>query len=99
MKTIDEIREAFFRVHRYATGRSDRAYMSIPADPERDADLIVCAAIDELGGLREALALAEHERDLALHRAADAEHDAAAAREERDALAAQITADDPGRGE
>jgi hypothetical protein len=53
----------------------------------------------EIGRLREALALAEHERDLALQRAADAEHDATAAREERDTLAAQLTADDPGRAE
>jgi len=52
-KTIDEIREALHRIHRYATGQSDRSYMSIPADPERDADLIVARAIDELAALRE----------------------------------------------
>lgn len=52
MKTIDEIRAAFLRVHHYAMGNKDSAYMSIPADQKRDADLIVSAAIDELGELR-----------------------------------------------
>lgn len=52
MKTIDEIRKAFQRVHHKAIGTDDRAYMSIPADPERDADLIVSAAFDELEKLR-----------------------------------------------
>lgn len=50
--SIEEIRKAFQRVHHVATGQSVRAYMSIPADPARDADLIVCAAIDELEELR-----------------------------------------------
>lgn len=52
MKTIEQIRDAFHLIHRVATGQSDRGYMSIPADPERDADLIVAAAIDELEALR-----------------------------------------------
>jgi len=59
MKTIDEIRDAFHLIHRVATGQSDRAYMSIPANPECDADLIVGAAIDELGALRADLAKAQ----------------------------------------
>lgn len=42
------IREALQRIHRVAIGESDRAYMSIPADPRRDADLILSAALDEL---------------------------------------------------
>jgi hypothetical protein len=50
--SIDDIREAMHRMHRLATGQSDRAYMSIPADPKRDADLILSAAIDELWTLR-----------------------------------------------
>lgn len=55
MKTIDEIRAAFMRVHHRACGDDREVYMSVPADPERDADLIVTAAIDELAALREAL--------------------------------------------
>jgi chromosome segregation ATPase len=53
VKTIDEIRDAFLHVHHVAIGTSERSYMSIPADPKRDADLIVMAAIDELNALRE----------------------------------------------
>jgi uncharacterized membrane protein len=53
VKTIDEIREAFLKIHHNATQKSGRSYMSIPADPERDADLIVNAAIDELEQLRQ----------------------------------------------
>lgn len=49
---IDRIKDELLRVHAVATGKSDRAYMSIPADPRRDADLIVMAAIDELAQLR-----------------------------------------------
>lgn len=52
---IEEVRESFHLIHRVATGQSDRAYMSIPADPRRDADLIVSAAIDELAAARNAL--------------------------------------------
>lgn len=52
MKTIEEIRAAFQKIHKVASNQSDAAYMSIPADPERDADLIVAAAIDELEKLR-----------------------------------------------
>ena len=52
--TIEEIHEAFLLMHHVAIGKSDRAYMSIPADPNRDADLIVSAAIDELKALRDA---------------------------------------------
>lgn len=51
-KTIEEIRAALFAIHHLAIGKSDRAYMSIPADPDRDADLILLAAIDELEMLR-----------------------------------------------
>lgn len=52
MKTTEQIRAAFMRVHDYAVRDSRSSYMSIPADPSGDADLIVCAAIDELGALR-----------------------------------------------
>lgn len=50
--TIEEIRKALQRIHHVAIGQTDRAYMSIPADPKRDADLILGAAIDELETLR-----------------------------------------------
>lgn len=52
MKTIEEIRAAFDLVYRKAIGETKASFMSIPADPERDADLIVSAAIDELEKLR-----------------------------------------------
>lgn len=52
IKTIDEIREAFFKIHNVAIGKSNRSYMSIPVDRERDADCIVSDAIDELERLR-----------------------------------------------
>lgn len=88
MKTIDEINEAFQRIHRYATQDGAPAYMSIPADPERDADLILCDAIKELDSLRanqadmdrvsaELVAMAT-ERDKALARCVELEKDAAA---------------------
>ncbi len=49
---VEKIREAFYAIHNVATGRSDRSYMSIPARPTHDADLILSAAIDELDALR-----------------------------------------------
>lgn len=51
--SIEEIREALQRIHKAATGRGG-AYMRIPADERRDADLILAAAIDELEALRAA---------------------------------------------
>ena len=48
MHSIEEIRKAFSKVHKRACGDTDEVYMSIPADPRRDADLIISAAIDEL---------------------------------------------------
>jgi hypothetical protein len=67
---IETIREAMFRMHRTAIGDPrGGGYMSIPADPRRDADLILGAAIDELAALRAQLdaavgALVEAERAL-----------------------------------
>ncbi len=52
MKTIEEIRAALGHIHAYALQKTGRPYMSIPADPNRDADLILSAAIDELAVLR-----------------------------------------------
>lgn len=50
--SIEQIRHALQRIHHVAIGDSDRAYMSIPANPKEDADLILSAAIDELEQLR-----------------------------------------------
>jgi hypothetical protein len=52
MKTIEEIRKAFQQVHGRACGDTRIVYMTIPPDFERDADMIVAAAIDELAELR-----------------------------------------------
>lgn len=64
---IDRIRDAFSRAHKMATGVW-APYMSVPADPERDADLILSDAIDELEALRNAapalLDLAERAQEL-----------------------------------
>ncbi len=61
MKTIEEIREAFHKIHDVATGKSDRAYMSIPADRERDADLILSEAIKELETARDRLTVLDRQ--------------------------------------
>ncbi len=65
---IERIRDAFARAHKIATGGLAH-YMSIPADAERDADLILSDAIDELEALRNAapalLALAERAQEQA----------------------------------
>lgn len=61
-RPIDEIRQALSRIHKVAIGESTDSYMSIPADPKRDADLILSAAIDELAALR--LTRDQAERDL-----------------------------------
>jgi hypothetical protein len=45
-------REALARLHRVASGQSSEAYMSIPARPDVDADLLLIAALDELEQLR-----------------------------------------------
>lgn len=42
------LREALRRIHRRACGDTDRVYMSIPAEPNKDADLILAGAISEL---------------------------------------------------
>jgi hypothetical protein len=47
-----KLREALQRIHRVAIRESDTPYMSIPADPARDADLLLGAAIDELVAAR-----------------------------------------------
>ena len=44
----EKIRAALLAMHMKATGETKTPYMSIPADPERDADLILEDAIDEL---------------------------------------------------
>jgi len=58
---IEKIVEAALLMHKVATGQSDRAYMSVPADPERDADLILFDAIAELKKLRVQVAVRKDE--------------------------------------
>lgn len=60
----ETLREALHRIHHVATcRRSDcgerHSYMEIPANPKRDADLILGAAIDELVELRERVKVLE----------------------------------------
>jgi hypothetical protein len=71
-------RESFMRVHRYATRQEGSSpYMSIPADKERDADLLHYDALDALEAhidgepQRIAAAIAEERRRVleALHEA------------------------------
>jgi hypothetical protein len=49
--TIEKLREALQRIHHVATTGSG-AYMSIPADPRNDADLLLSAALEELEAYR-----------------------------------------------
>ena len=48
------ILDALDRTHRRACGQTGIHYMSIPVNPERDADVILSDAIDELGRMRDA---------------------------------------------
>ncbi len=50
--TEAELRAALRKMHARACGNEGAVYMSIPADPRRDADLLLDAAIDELVALR-----------------------------------------------
>lgn len=52
MRPIEEIHAALLRIHAKACDHAAPAYMSVPANPERDADLIVSDAIAELAALR-----------------------------------------------
>ena len=56
------LRMALRKMHRRACGDESVVYMSIPADRERDADLLLEDALDELAAYR---ALAPSPRDLA----------------------------------
>lgn len=47
------LREALHRIHDKAMGKTKEPYMRIPADPKRDADLLIDGAIDELVSLRD----------------------------------------------
>lgn len=60
---IERIRDAFARAHAICVG-SRAHYMSIPPDPERDADLILTDAIEELAALRARVAELEREVEL-----------------------------------
>lgn len=50
--TEAELRAALRKMHARACGNEGAVYMSVPADPRRDADLLLDAAIDELVALR-----------------------------------------------
>lgn len=47
-KALEELTQTFAIVHRVATHQTDDAYMSIPANPKRDADLRHAAAVEAL---------------------------------------------------
>ncbi|MFA5943214.1 MAG: hypothetical protein WC876_01970 [Candidatus Thermoplasmatota archaeon] len=83
----DTLHEALQRIHRVALGQSDRPYMSIPADPKRDADPLIDGAIRELVALRAEVATLKAERD-------EARNGGYAATEDNDALRAQVVAKD-----
>lgn len=52
--SIDTLRAALSKMHARACGDESKVYMSIPAEPARDADLLLSAALDELERLRAA---------------------------------------------
>ena len=90
---IETIRDAMQRMHRRACDNSERNYMSIPADPKRDADLILSAAIDELEQLR-AWAADADANSVANTMARDAtERLLMASRDERKAEVSRLTAE------
>lgn len=47
-RALEELTRTFAIVHRKATHQTDEAYMSIPANPKRDADLRHAAAVEAL---------------------------------------------------
>jgi hypothetical protein len=75
VRTIKEIRKALYAIHHVATGQSDRAYMSVPARPDHDADLILSAAIDELAKLRVRCETMKRDRDNHAEAAINAEEE------------------------
>lgn len=61
MTDIKKLREALSKMHARACDDTSQVYMSIPADPQRDADLLLSAALDELEELRSKHAALEAE--------------------------------------
>lgn len=49
---IEKLRKALSTMHARACGDDSKVYMSIPARPNEDADLLLSAALDELEELR-----------------------------------------------
>ena len=49
---ISILRAALSKMHARACGDASMVYMSVPAEPNRDADLLLSAALDELEALR-----------------------------------------------
>lgn len=81
MRPIEEIHAALQRIHAKACDHAAPAYMSVPANPERDADLIVSDAIAELAALRRTLGSARASIRLVLNRDKISEWTAGALRE------------------
>ena len=53
-RSPERIAEAYYVVHRVATGRpANGVFMTVPVDQERDADIIVIDAVHELIERRE----------------------------------------------
>lgn len=65
-RTVEQARDALERLIAAAWRKPGRAAFTIPADPDRDADLILDDVIDEWAGLRDRLRAAraalEHAR-------------------------------------
>lgn len=56
---LKTLREALSRMHSVAIGESRDSYMRVPADPKRDADLLLSAALEELAAARKRIAYLE----------------------------------------
>lgn len=59
MKRAAELHAALSKMHKRACGDTSQVYMSVPADRERDADLVLSDAIEELATARERLKAAQ----------------------------------------
>lgn len=53
MNSIEKLHAALNKMHKRACGDMSQVYMSIPARHDRDADLLLSAALEELEQLRE----------------------------------------------
>ena len=64
-RICERLRELVRAITKYGRGDEFRSQfsMSIPAEPDRDADMILSAAADRIESLAEQLTLAQKERD------------------------------------